>query len=367
MNILILTNKLQSTKDFGQILKKELTKYQVRVEICDFQFALSNIPTFELKKMDFVFLVSYNLGQAKGHIDLRYDNKNRETNVEILSRNIATTVFDTLRSDNEFQQNVKILKAGSSTDLYDENTLLIKIFAKNKNEEQNKIKMNLFASIITNSLVSIPIIKRRIKKVYTYNGAVNNIPEPIIQKYLDKFEYEKVEENIEEKENITSFKKDNVTVYDGELENVHQEMEYKPNVFNNDNYSSDDENVEKIECNVIINGKFEYKQDFPVNASEDQLIKNDLQGWIIIQNSKTREIILNKVIPENSSSKEDLLQAIDKDKYSSSKIIAIINNVPQKVVYNNLTKAMNAVSKGYKNKEIMLQSIDDLGIVFYKN
>ena len=30
-------------------------------------------------------------------------------------------------------------------------------------------------------------------------------------------------------------------------------------------------------------------------------------------------------------------------------------------------KICELMEKGYKNKEIMLQSIDDLGIVFYKN
>lgn len=379
MNILILTNNLKGTKKFAEILNQKLSVYNIRVEVYDFQYVNKEIPESILNQYDVIFLLSYIIktSKTKGELQLRYNNKLKETLIELLAREISKNMYDEYAKDKNFHHMVTPKKDPDFPKKLGTNTLSIKVFSKIREIDQNVPYMNNMADIFTEGFVSLPTVRNHIYKLEDKKVNPEDVlSKPIIKNYLDFLDeiHNRLSSEVE-----FGFKENNEQTVVTEEYSVEQNNTKEQNDLKEQNELMAEINPDYVleKMNIIVDGHFIESNDLPVNLKSLDVAVTERYGdgrtkWIIAQNANTREILLNLHLYNNddkilsSDVKKELVNSKDTSKYKSSKIIAIVDGKPQKAVYNNLTKAMNAVSNGYKNKEVMLQSIEDNEIVFYK-
>lgn len=370
MNILILTNNLKGTKKFAEILNQKLSVYNIRVEVYDFQYVNKEIPESILNQYDVIFLLSYIIktSKTKGELQLRYNNKLKETLIELLAREISKNIYDEYAKDKNFHHMVTPKKDPDFPKKLGTNTLSIKVFSKIREIDQNVPYMNSMADIFIEGFTSLPTVRNHVYKLEDKKVNPEDVlSKPIIKNYLDFLDeiHNRLSSEVE-----FGFKENNEQTVEYSLEQNQLKEQNELMAEINPDYV-----LEKM--NIIVDGHFIESNDLPVNLKSLEVAVTERYGdggtkWIIAQNANTREILLNLHLYNNddkilsSDVKKELVNSKDTSKYKSSKIIAIVDGKPQKAVYNNLTKAMNAVSNGYKNKEVMLQSIEDNEIVFYK-
>lgn len=374
MNILILTNNLKGTKKFAEILNKKLSEYNITVEVYDFQYVNKEIDETLIENYDLVFLLSYIIktSKTKGEIQLRYNNKLKETLVEILAREISKNIYTEYAKDKNFHHMVVPKKDPDFPKKLGTNTLSIKVFSKIREIDQNVPYMNTMADIFTLAFTSLPTVRNHVYKLEDNKANPEDVlSKPIIKNYLDFLDEIHTLSSEIEYGNKDDEEKYVVTVDYSMEQNDAKEQNEIISEFNPDFA------LEKM--NIIIDGHFIESKDLPIDSKRLQIMieqyiadnsdKFSNNKWLLVQNATTREILSDINICDeeiDSFIKKEIIKDVDSTKYKSSKIVAIVNGIAQKAVYNNLTKAINAVSNGYKNKEVMLQSVEDNEIVFYK-
>lgn len=385
MNILILTNNLKYTQKFSEILNNQLSRYNICIEVFDFQYVIKEIPKYIIEKYDFVFMLSYIIksSSSQGYIELRYKNTLKETPVEMLSRSISRIIFNEFIKDKNFLHHVSITRDPNFPDKLGENTLSVKIYSKLREEKDNEPFIEEISSIITDSLTSLPRVCNNVHKLYSLNEPCKNfIKSPIIKDYLN-FEQEiievasKADYNFDNKEKQSGIQNEEIATVRYSIEYNEQEQTELVSSEKTDDVNGTNAALEKM--NIIVDGHFIESKDLPVNIKRLQIVieqyitynsdRYSNNRWLLVQNATTREILIDISIcgeEVDSFIKKEIIKDIDTTKYKSSKIVAIVNGIAQKAVYNNITKGINAVSNGYKNKEVMLQSVEDNEIVFYK-